>query len=468
LSARVLWLCGVAGSGKSRISRSVAARLQRLERLGSLYCCDYKNRETLNPGTLFSTIARHLADRDPLRKQRLVAAIRDDTAIRRIEICRQQYRHFIVTPSADLPVVGDTVIVIDAFDEIGNTQDREDALEILTKRAHELPDGLRIMVTSRFEGDIQKALQSPEAVGVDYMLMEDIPADLTGRDISVYVCDALKDVTGLNSAQLAELAKAAGDSFQWASTACRYIRNDNDGRGAELPRERLALFLVGNRGLDELYTRILKEHFGEGSYASLTRLKLTLGQIVCVKEPISLRALWELTPRNLPAPNSDLSLDDFQHIVRHLASLLVNTHNVDQPIFPFHTSFFDFLCDAKRQHEYLIAVDEANYHLAIGCVEVMERELRFNICEILTSYKANKDIENLSALAKKNISPHLIYASRFFAQHFSHLTNVDDTILSTLLGLLSNHFLEWLEVMSVTGASFQTPLIAVDSSKASL
>jgi hypothetical protein len=32
-SARVLWLCGVAGSGKSRISRSIAAQLQKLERL---------------------------------------------------------------------------------------------------------------------------------------------------------------------------------------------------------------------------------------------------------------------------------------------------------------------------------------------------------------------------------------------------------------------------------------------------
>src|ERR1700733_12200490 len=50
LSARVLWLCGVAGSGKSRISRSVAARLHGLQRLGSLFCCDPKKRATVNPG----------------------------------------------------------------------------------------------------------------------------------------------------------------------------------------------------------------------------------------------------------------------------------------------------------------------------------------------------------------------------------------------------------------------------------
>ncbi len=471
LSARVLWLCGVAGSGKSRISRSVAARLDGLQRLGSLYCCNYKNRETLNPRSLFSTIALHLADRDTLRKQRLVNTIRDKRAIRRTEICRQQYQHFIVIPSADLPVVGDTVIVIDAFDEIGSAQDRKDALEILTKRAHELPGGLRIVVTSRFERDVQDALQLPEAAGVDYMLMEDIPTYLTVRDIAVYVRDALEGVKGLTLAQLVELAKAAGDSFQWASAACRYIHDDNDGQGAQLPRERLPLFLAGNQGLDELYARIMDEHFGKGSPDHLARLKLILGQVVGVKEPRSLRALWELTPQNLPAPYSDLSLDDYQHIVRHLASLLVNTHDVDQPIYPFHTSLLDFLYGAERQHEYVVDAEQANCYLAIGCLEVMGRELQFNICGIPTSYKSNKDIENLDALITNNISPHLRYASNFWAQHISHLTDVDDMISSKLLDLLrSSRFLQWLEVMSVTGGSFQTPapLITLDSPKVSL
>ena len=63
-----------------------------------------------------------------------------------------------MNPSTDLAAVGDTVIVIDAFDEIGNADDRADVLEILTERAHELPNGLRIIVTSRFEQDVQTAL----------------------------------------------------------------------------------------------------------------------------------------------------------------------------------------------------------------------------------------------------------------------------------------------------------------------
>jgi len=462
--ARVLWLCGVAGSGKSRISRSVAARLDKLQRLGSLYCCDYKNRETLNPGSLFSTIARHLADQDELRKLHLVASVKDKTAIRKTDICRLQYQHFIVAPSAHLPAVGDTVIVIDAFDEIGNADDRADALEILTERAHELPNGLRIIVTSRFEQDVQTALRSPEAVGADYLLMQDIPTSLTVRDISVYVHDTLQNVNGLELGNLNRLANAAGDSFQWASTACRYIGGKVDRQGTQLPRERLALFLNGNKGLDELYFRILDEHFGDASVSDLERLKLILGQIIGVKEPMSLRGLWELVPGESRAT---LSLDDFHSIVRRLASLLVNTHDVDLPIFPFHTSFADFLRDAKQHHKYIIDIDQANHNLAVGSLEVMERELQFNICQIPTSYKANKDIENLDVLIKDNISHHLLYASRFWAQHISCLTAVDDATSLKLQCLLSSRFLEWLEVMSVTGTSFQEPLAAIDSSKAS-
>ena len=467
-SARVLWLCGVAGSGKSRISRSIATRLQELQRLGSLYCCDYRNRATLNPGSLFSTIAQHLAGHDPLRRQHLVAAIKDDKAIRTTKICRQQYQHFIVQPSTDLPIVGDTVIVIDAFDEIGSVGDRAVALDILSRHAHELPPGLRIVVTSRFEDDIQEALQSPKAVGVDFMLMEDIPTDLTARDISFYVYDELGDVRDLEPADLNKLAMIAGNSFQWASTACRYIRNNRDRRGMQGPRDRLPLFLASNQGLNELYTRILDEHFGDDSAEALVKLKLILGLILRAQKPLSLRTLSELIAQNSsgPNPSTNLHLHDLQRIIRHLASLLVNTHDIDQAISPLHTSFADFLQDVKRHHKYLIDIEEANRCLALGCLDIMERELRFNICQIPTSYKANKDIENLGTLVNKYIAPHLRYASHFWAQHLSYLTDVDDVIASKLRDMLSTRFLEWLEVMSVTNASFQAPLATLESSKA--
>jgi hypothetical protein len=92
---------------------------------------------------------------------------------------------------------------------------------------------LRVVVTSRFEKDIQEALQSRKALDVDYMLMEDIPTDLTARDIALYVHDALGDVQDLEPTDLNRVATAADDSFQWASTARRYICNSDDERGCK-------------------------------------------------------------------------------------------------------------------------------------------------------------------------------------------------------------------------------------------
>ena len=58
--------------------------------------------------------------------------MKDDIAIRTTKICRQQYQHFIIMPSFDFPVVGETVIMIDAFDEIGSVEDQGEALDILS------------------------------------------------------------------------------------------------------------------------------------------------------------------------------------------------------------------------------------------------------------------------------------------------------------------------------------------------
>ena len=115
-----------------KISCLVTARLQMLQHLGSLYTCDYKNTKSLNPSTLFSTIAQHLADHDSLCKHCLLTTMKDDIAICTMKICRQQYQHFIITPSFDLPVVGETVIMIDVFDKIGSVEDQAEALNILS------------------------------------------------------------------------------------------------------------------------------------------------------------------------------------------------------------------------------------------------------------------------------------------------------------------------------------------------
>ncbi|KAF8292371.1 kinase-like protein, partial [Clavulina sp. PMI_390] len=60
----ILWLCGVAGSGKSSIALSVALETHASGILGAYYCFNTANQAQLNPSNLFSTIACQLAARD--------------------------------------------------------------------------------------------------------------------------------------------------------------------------------------------------------------------------------------------------------------------------------------------------------------------------------------------------------------------------------------------------------------------
>lgn len=98
----ILWVCGRSGSRKSTIARSVAARLEEIGRLGSFYAFDNTRRTTLNPNTLFSTLARHLADRDVISTNRLLEVIKDNTALRKSSNTVEQFEKLILTPSFEL------------------------------------------------------------------------------------------------------------------------------------------------------------------------------------------------------------------------------------------------------------------------------------------------------------------------------------------------------------------------------
>ncbi|KIM89362.1 hypothetical protein PILCRDRAFT_2588 [Piloderma croceum F 1598] len=66
--ARIFYLSGVAGSGKSTIAHTITHQYEWLGRLGSLFCFEHSDQINRRPDNMFSTIACDLADLDPERK----------------------------------------------------------------------------------------------------------------------------------------------------------------------------------------------------------------------------------------------------------------------------------------------------------------------------------------------------------------------------------------------------------------
>jgi len=79
-----------------------------------------------------------------------------------------------------------------------------------------------------------------------------------------------------------------------------------------------------------------------------------------------------------------------------------------------------------------------------------------------------KETSKISMLSQGRTFRLILFAGHFGVQHFSHLTDADDATSSKLKNLLSGLFLKWLEMMSVTNASFQRFLSVNDLPNASL
>jgi hypothetical protein len=62
--ARIFFLSGVAGSGKSAIAHAIAHLFDQQKRLGSSCCFDRADQVNRRPGNLISTIALDIADLD--------------------------------------------------------------------------------------------------------------------------------------------------------------------------------------------------------------------------------------------------------------------------------------------------------------------------------------------------------------------------------------------------------------------
>jgi len=115
-----------------------------------------------------------------------------------------------------------------------------------------------------------------------------------------------------------------------------------------------------------------------------------------------------------------------------------------------HESFADFLIDeAACPSRFCIRLEDEEHRLTLACLRTMKTGLRFNICNLESSYLLNTEVVDMEKRIEQNIPSHLRYASFYWANHLS-ACRFDDVVLELLQDLMEKQFLFWLEVMSVT------------------
>ena len=247
------------------------------------------------------------------------------------------------------------------------------------------------------------------------------------------------------------LTRKAEGLFQWAAVAGRFILDPPECFGFSKKRcINHLLKLSTNRDrqdpLDDLYKEVLEGYFTRPETRLLFRS--VVGQLIAAFEPLSIHSLTTL--RGLTS-NDDDNVDSVVTMLRRLGSLFSNVNSPDRilPIILRHTSFRDFLINEEKSGDFFILLWDAHHGLAHSCLDLLLRDLRFNICDIESSYLANKDIPDLEARIAKHLPPTLSYTCHFYHDHLKHL-DFETDLFFKLRSFFETKFLFWLEALSLT------------------
>ncbi|KAK6967101.1 WD40-repeat-containing domain protein, partial [Favolaschia claudopus] len=433
---QIIWLSGVAGSGKSTIATSVSEHFRVLGRLGAQIRFSRNHGDRSDKTVILHTIASGLANTHPHIKQAICNTLAHDSHL--VEAPPgTQFQELILNPlnSVKGHLVGPLIIVIDALDECAEDS-RSWMIELIANSFPKLPKVFRVLVTSRPESDMTMIFSKNSAA------IYQCPLSLNqenNSDISVYIHHCLKPIRDLHGLDplwpgtdtVDQLINRSGNLFIWAATALKFV-----GERTAQPKKRLEAVLkmsFREDNLDQLYALALESN---GDWADPEFRESTtaiLSTIALAKLPMTDSAIDAMC---------DLQVGSTASILQHFGSVI--QWNVGHPATTLHASFNDFIL-----HPNTITpnFDSAmvKKSLVLGCFRVLQKHLRFNICNLPDSHLLNCEVP---ASVKAHLPDSLTYTSRFWGSHLAE-SDFDEEVLQLLKEFLANKFLFWLEVVSV-------------------
>jgi WD40 repeat protein len=387
-SRKVLWVHGLAGTGKSTLSTTIAHIMRRHHRLVAFF---FFNRDIpqRNFATLIRTLAYRLAMFDACFGAAISRVVENNDNIAEMPL---EFQFESLLSANALKSVewsgGPIVLIIDALDESGSEADRKILMQVLSKGFSSLPSFIRIIVLSRQEQDIQRVLGSHSHLR-RYPL--DIDSATNKDDLSEYMRHRLEEIRIQNGRlgdhwpsedKISSLANRAGGLFIWASTACLYIES-------YAPNRRLSELLEkqpeGNSSgpfahLDSLYETGLQSAGLWHDALFRSDCCNVLGMILCARVPLSCSVIDALL--ELPQDTSSWESVSRLGCVLHISETA--------PIRILHPSFHDYLSERCSSRPWSIQLERHNKELALRCIKLLDKELQENMCDMTLPYLSRK------------------------------------------------------------------------------
>jgi cytidylate kinase len=455
----IFWLNGMAGTGKSTISRTIARSLSKTNRLGASFFFKRGEADRGNASKFMTTIARQLADKEPRVVPTLVKTIETDSTISDSAI-QEQFQKLIFEPLSKITLSSPFVMIVDALDECEDDDKIRNIIHLFARIQSQRIPWLKVFMTSRPDWPIRLGFAKARGTYQDFILHE-IKPEIIEHDISTFLEHEFRSIRDdynltmmetrlppdwpgeLRIKALVDLAKPL---FISAATVCRYISEPSHGHPDRLLEEILAYKgKSATSGLDATYLPILnRQTVGIQSERKrdevVQQLRKLIGVIITLESPLSSSALEGLL--NIPQA---LIVDQ----LKMLHSVLQVPISSKDPVRLFHLSFRDFLVDPETQTKTPLWIDEKQMHqdIVIHCLRVMNENFRRDICDLRAPGIARSDIDQQTVAS--HIQPELEYACLYWVDHIRkgdiHISN------NELYLFLSSHLLHWIEALSLLG-----------------
>jgi hypothetical protein len=191
--------------------------------------------------------------------------------------------------------------------------------------------------------------------------------------------------------------------------------------------------------LDGLYTNIIAAAFSPKLEEEERRvLEIVLRTAISVMEPMTTETLALFL--NLTKREVEIALDPLRSVL--------NVQEGGGLVSVLHASFPDYMVDQLRAKSFHCDSSQHGEFLANRCFDVMEEQLRFNICNLESSFVFDKDVMDLEERIKSSISTSLSYSCLYWGEHLRR-GGATKAVHQKLVDFLTYRLLFWMEVLNL-------------------
>jgi NACHT domain len=457
----IYWLSGVAGSGKSTISRTVAEKFWKEGCLAGSFFFSRGRGDLASAAKFVTTLARQLASSQPDLRAKY-----SETIEKNEEILSQglgsQWKELIQKPLQEAFHVNarrKLLFVIDALDECDRDEDIQLLLRLLFTLKEHNAMNLRIFLTSRPEIIIKHGFtKAPDILHKDLNL-GDVPRYIAEQDILKYLrtelttlCKERALTDWPSTEEFNELLKKCDALFIYASTACRFIADPADS-----PRDRLYILLQDGSDdglnlpdLDSMYLKVLdysylKNKKGIARTRLFDRFHRVIAPFLMLRDALSAPALSSLL---------DIELEDVLTSFDPLQSLIYVPRDNQSHLRTLHPSFRDLLSNKRRygDSQFGVDIEETNLTLVRSCIKALSQFLSNDLCAL--KQPGIKLSEISRSIIDACLPQHIQYSCLYWVDHLEQIGASRRKDAGMCDGgaihiFFQKHFLQWLEAMSL-------------------